>query len=84
MAHIANEAEFMEKHPKIAEDFNYDLTWLKVYTDYKDGKINERWERNKQGVLVDVTEREKAKDELMKAQEELHKLNGTLLTGGRI
>lgn len=73
---------FAKAHPELAERFNGDLDWVNNYTDYKDGKITERWERNKTGELVDVTKREKAKEELARAQEELAKLNGKLLTGG--
>ena len=73
---------FAKAHPELAERFNGDLDWVNNYTDYKDGKVTERWERNKKGELVDVTKREKAKDELARAQEELAKLNGKLLTGG--
>ena len=72
---------FIETHPDLAKRFNNDLDWLNVYTDYENGKITQRWERNKEGVLVDVTAREKAKEELANAQEELAKLNGTLLSG---
>jgi hypothetical protein len=85
MTHIVKETEaaFVAAHPKIAERFKNDLGWLNVYTDYKDGKVNERWERNAEGFLVDVTKREKLKEDIANAREELAKLNGTLLTGGR-
>lgn len=75
---------FIETHPELAKRFNNDFDWLNRYTDYKDGEITERWERNKEGVLVDVTAREKAKEELASAQEALAKLNGTLLSGTKI
>lgn len=70
-----NEQAFADAHPKIAERYATEgLEWLKVYTDYDGGKIKEKWERNKDGVLVDVTAREKAREELMRAQEELENL----------
>lgn len=73
MTHVVKETEaaFVAAHPEIAERFDNDLDWLKVYTDYKDGKINERWERNSEGVLVDVTEREKLKEEIANARKNL-------------
>lgn len=67
-----NEQAFADAHPKIAERYATEgLEWLKVYTDYDNGKIKEKWERNTNGVLVDVTAREKAREELMHAKEEL-------------
>ncbi len=38
------------------------------------GDIIECWERNDEGIMVDVTERERAKMELVKAQEAMAKL----------
>ena len=67
-----NEQAFADAHPKIAERYAQEgLEWLNVYTDYEGRGIKERWERNKDGVLVDVTAREKAREELIRAQEEL-------------
>lgn len=82
MTHCKDNTAFIAAHPEIVERFGEDLDWLNVYTDYDGGKIKERWERNSSGVLVNVTAIEKAKEELMLAQEELCKLNGTLLAGG--
>lgn len=67
---------FKEAHPELVERFEgkEGLDWVNSYTDYKDGRINERWERNKEGVLVDVTAREKAREELARATEELEKI----------
>lgn len=70
-----NEQAFADAHPKIAERYAIEgLEWLKVYTDYDGGKLKEKWVRNSNGVLVDVTEREKAREELMRAQEELENI----------
>lgn len=69
------EKAFADAHPKIAERYAIEgLEWLKVYTDYDGGKLKEKWVRNKDGILVDVTAREKAREELMRAQEELENL----------
>lgn len=73
-----NEQAFADAHPVIAERYAQEgLEWLKVYTDYDNGRIKERWERNSEGVLVDVTKREKAREELARAKEELEKLRRT-------
>lgn len=81
---------FAQAHPELVERYG-DLDWLNKYTDYKDGKINERWERDANGVLVDVTAREKAYEELEDAQEELERLrrkelndDSTLMIRGRV
>lgn len=69
------EKAFVDAHPEIAERFaDEGLGWLKVYTDYDGGKLKEKWERNKDGILVDVTAREKAREELIRAKEELEKM----------
>ena len=52
---------FLQAHPELAERFREEgLDWLNKYTDYKNGKVNEQWERDANGTLVDVTAREKA------------------------
>lgn len=67
-----NERAFAEAHPDIAERYAEEgLDWLNVYTNYNNTKIDERWERNKDGVLVNVTEREMAREELVRATEAL-------------
>ena len=69
------EKAFADAHPKIAERFaDEGLEWLKVYTDYDGGKLKEKWERNKDGILIDVTAREKAREELIRAKEEVEKM----------
>lgn len=66
---------FIQAHPEIAKRYEQEgLDWLNVYTDYENTRIKERWERNKDGVLVDVSERERAREELARATEELEKL----------
>ena len=65
---------FIEAHPDLAKvmiDRFGDLDWLNKYSDVRNGRITEYWERNKEGTLVDVTAREKAREELELAKEEL-------------
>ena len=74
---MMNNTAFIEAHPELAKRFREEgLDWLNKYTDYKDGKINECWERDEKGVLVDVTAKYKAYEELEEAQEALAVLNG--------
>ena len=73
-----NNKDFIEKNPELAKhliDKYGDVDWVKKYTDVKDGKIVKAWERNKQGVLVDVTARERAKQELAAAYEAYNKFD---------
>lgn len=68
---------FEETHPE--HMLTIKRTWgsingLKSYTNYKGSKIMERWERDKDGNLVDVTARERAKQELEEAKKALNKL----------
>lgn len=69
---------FINAHPELAKDMidRYgDLDWIKRYTDVSfTGRINRAWERDANGNLVDVTEREKAREELELAKEALEKL----------
>ena len=61
---FVNEGPFWEKHPDV-----YPEVIRYIDTDEK-GNILECWERNKEGIMVDVTAREKARLELEKAQKE--------------
>ena len=75
MTATKDNALFIQAHPEIAKRYEKEgLDWLNVYTDYENTRIKERWERNKDGVLVDVSERERAREELARATEELEKL----------
>lgn len=69
---------FIYAHPELAKDMidRYgDLDWIKRYTDVgANGRINRAWERDANGNLVDVTEREKAREELELAKEALEKV----------
>lgn len=69
------ERAFADAHPAIAQRYETEgLEWLNVYSDYDEGKLVEKWERNKDGYLVDVTGREKAREEIARIQEELEEL----------
>lgn len=64
-----NKGPFWEKHPDV-----YPQVTRYIDTDEK-GNILECWERNKEGIMVDVTAREKARIELEKAQKEYERYN---------
>lgn len=64
-----NIGPFWDKHPDV-----YPQVTRYIDTDCK-GNILECWERNKEGVMVDVTERERARVELEKAQAEYERYN---------
>ena len=69
------ERAFADAHPAIADRYAIEgLEWLNVYSDYDEGKLVEKWERDKDGYLVDVTRREKAREEIARIQEELEEL----------
>lgn len=69
------ERAFADAHPAIADRYAIEgLEWLKTYSDYNEGKLVEKWERNKDGHLVDVTGREMAREEIARIQEELEEL----------
>jgi hypothetical protein len=62
-----NIGPFWDIHPDVYPD-------VTRYTDTDEkGNILECWERNNEGIMVDVTEREKARIELEKAQQEYEK-----------
>ena len=66
---FVNEGPFWEKHPDV-----YPEVTRYIDTDEK-GNILECWERNKEGIMVDVTAPEKARNELEKAQKEYERYN---------
>ena len=72
-----NNDKFIAAHPALAEHLithHGGLDWVKKYSDEKDGKLTEMWERNKDGELVDVTARELARIELENAKEAYERL----------
>lgn len=63
-----NNGPFFDKHPDIYPDVTrYE------YTDEK-GCVIETWERGKDGYMHETTKRDKAREELIAAQEALNKL----------
>ena len=76
MAKFNNDA-FVAAHPDLARDVSRKhggLDWIKKYTHEEGGKIVEWWERNERGELVNVTQRELAREALERAQEEYEAL----------
>ena len=68
---------FVAAHPAFAADIaakHGGLDWINKWTDERNGRIVEAWERNADGVLVNVTEKYKAMEELERAKKELAKL----------
>lgn len=64
---LVNTGEFWDKHPDV---------WPGVtrYIDTsEDGDILEVWERNRDGIMVDVTERERLRAKIVALQEEVDK-----------
>lgn len=68
---------FEDVHPELMPTII--KTWgsidgLKKYSDWDCGELKEMWERNADGVLVDVTARELARQELERAKEAMEML----------
>ena len=71
------EDAFARANPSLADDMirmHGGLEWIKSYVDESEGHITQAWERNSEGYLVDVTARERAREELMRAKEALEAL----------
>lgn len=65
---------FEEAHPELMDTVNRelgDISKLKKYQNFKGDKITEQWERDKDGNLVNVTERVLAEQELVEAERAL-------------
>lgn len=70
---------FEEAHPELVDSINRELgslDKLNKYQDYKGERVIEQWERDENGVLVDVTDRVKAEYELEEAKRALAILLG--------
>lgn len=66
--HIA----FANAHKDIVRAYHGDIAWIKKFTrENTPGTIDERWELDKSGNLVNVTERVLAEQEILRAEEEL-------------
>ena len=80
MANNYDNSLFIAAHPDLAEAVSRKhggLDWIKKYTHEKGGKVVEQWERNKDGVLVNVTERERLRNELARIRDEIERLGVT-------
>lgn len=67
-SHFVNTGEFFDKNPGVTP-------WVTRYEAVSlNGDIIETWERDKNGVMVNVTARDKYRKELIEAQEELARL----------
>lgn len=67
--------QLLLKHPDL-EDIIKRIPHLKTYKIITEqGKVVEQWEKNKRGEWVDVTEREKLKEQIAAEQEELERLS---------
>lgn len=69
-SNFVNTGEFFDTHPGVIPHVTrYERVAL-------NGDIIETWERDKNGVMVDVTQRDKYRKQLIEAQEELERLMG--------
>lgn len=67
--------QLLLKHPDL-EDIIKRTPHLKTYKIITEkGKLVEQWEKNKKGEWVDVTEREKLKEQIAAEQEEIERLS---------
>ena len=64
-SNFVNEGPFFDKHPDTIKN----LIRFESVDEY--GRIVESWERNSKGVMVETTQRDQLRDELIKAQEQL-------------
>ena len=65
---FVNEGEFFDKHPDVIKNIiRFEATDIA-------GNIVESWERNDKGVMVETTKRDKLREELIAAQEELQRI----------
>lgn len=67
-SNFVNEGPFFDKHPDVIKNITrFEATDL-------EGNIVESWERNESGVMVETTQRDRLREELVKAQEELQRI----------
>jgi hypothetical protein len=68
-SNFVNEGEFFDKHPGVIPN-------VKCYIRYdSENKVIESWARDDNGVMIETTQRDKLREELIAAQEALAKLN---------
>lgn len=67
--------DIYEVHPELRKFFSEHPN-VKVYKIYdSDGKISEQYEKNSRGEWIDVTEREKLREQIQEEMNTLAKLN---------
>ena len=71
------EKMFVANHPELKSSIKFlgGISKLKKYSNTDCGKLTEQWERNSNGEFIDVTAREKAREELANAMEALERIN---------
>ena len=67
-SHFVNEGPFFDKHPDVIKNI------VRFESVDLEGNIVESWERNDNGVMVETTQRDRLREELVKAQEELQRI----------
>lgn len=71
--------KLLEKHPDVKIHL-IDCPTLHTYKIFDDEhKLAEQWEKNEEGHWVDVTEREKLREQIAMEQEEIERLSNKLL-----
>ena len=75
--------EILKKHPDLEKALTSNPT-IKVYKVLSDSfKIQEYWEKDKDGHWTDQTEREQIREQIEEYKEELEKLNRSMEEGKR-
>lgn len=65
---LINDGPFWDRYPDVYPEVKrYERTAM-------DGSIIESWERDKNGRMVDVTQRDKLREEIVAAQEQIERL----------
>ena len=67
-SHFVNEGPFFDKHPDVIKNI------IRFESIDLSGNIVESWERDSNGVMVETTQRDILREELIKAQEELQRI----------
>lgn len=67
-SNFVNKGPFFDKYPDVYKN-------VKRFESYDlQGDLVESWERNEKGEMIDVTQRDKLREELIAAQEALDKI----------
>ena len=71
--------KLLEKHPDIKKHL-INCPTLHTYKIFdSENKLAEQWEKNDEGHWIDVTEREKLREQIAMEQEEIERLSNKLL-----